>query len=262
MASPRSVYDLTRSRPNLRSRAPLGEFAVHTKCKLDVLIEGWLAGSLDLSDTARPKLRYERSYLQKPDATPLSTLFPLEDRLVSGEPLRHWLAGVLPERVLRALCEEYGVPTIDRLTLLGTPIGRECAGAVQFSQGSHTQSLLDGEGGLVTISNDDVLEWLHKLRSNPAYRPEPTLVSSGFSLAGMQPKIALRFEDNQWHVPWGAEPSSHIIKVARSGVFDHEAIIEHLTMRTAERMGETELRETQQSVPQVCWVDRASIKNN
>lgn len=202
-------------------------------------MEGRLAGSLDLNDTARPKLRYEESYLQRPDATPLSIRFPLDDRPVADVSLRHWLAGVLPddERVVRSLCEEHDVPATDKLALLGTPMGAECAGAVQFCRAGATRRLLDGEGGLLAISNDDVVDWLRNLRNDPAYRPEPTLVSSGFSLAGMQPKVALRLQDNQWHVPWGSEPSSHIIKVARSGAYDHEAIIEHLTMQTAARMG-------------------------
>ena len=207
--------------------------------KLDVLIGGRLAGSLDLSNTARPVFSYDGSYLQQPDATPLSTRFPLDDLPVSDVSLRHWLMGMLPddERVLRSLCEEHDVSGSDRLALLGTPMGVECAGAIQFCRPDVTEGLLDGEGGLRQLSDSEVVGWLRNLRNDPAYRPEPALVSSGFSLAGMQPKIALRRRDRKWHVPWGAEPSSHIIKVARSDTYAHEAVMEHLTMQTATRMG-------------------------
>lgn len=53
----------------------------------------------------------------------------------------------------------------------------------------------------------------------------------------MQPKIALRRTGEGWALPWGAEPTSHIIKVTRSGVYDHEALMEHLAMTTARNLG-------------------------
>ena len=200
---------------------------------------GRLAGSLDLGDASRPVFAYGDSYLQEPDATPLSTRFPLDDRPVGDVSLRHWLTGVLPDddRVLRSLCEEHDVSGPDRLALLGTPMGAECAGAVQFCRPDVTEKLLAGEGGLHELSDYEVIDWLRRLRNDPAYRPEPARVSAGFSLAGMQPKIALRRRGNKWEVPWGAEPTSHIIKVSRSDAYRHEAIMEHLTMQTATRMG-------------------------
>ena len=97
-----------------------------------VLMEGRLAGSLDLRDASRPVFAYDDSYLRRPDATPLSTRFPLDDRPVGDVPLRNWLTGVLPddERVLRSWCENHDVSATDRLALLGTPMGAECAGSM------------------------------------------------------------------------------------------------------------------------------------
>lgn len=209
--------------------------------RLDVLMEGRLAGGLDLRDASRPVFAYHDSYLQRPDATPLSTRYPLDDRPCADISLRNWLTGVLPddERVLRSLCEEHDVPATGRLALLGTPMGAECAGAVQFCHPERTERLVAGEGGLEALTDEEVIDWLRRLRNDPAYRPDLARASAGFSLAGMQPKIALRREDGRWHVPWGAEPSSHIIKVARHDAYPHEAIMEHLAMHTAARMGIT-----------------------
>ena len=83
------------------------------------------------------------------------------------------------------------------------------------------------------MSDDEVLDCLDEIRRDPAYRPEGCDPGGGFSLAGMQPKIALRRTPEGWALPWGAEPTSHIIKITRSGVYDHEALMEHLTMTTA-----------------------------
>ncbi len=65
--------------------------------RLDVLMEGRPAGSLDLRDASRPVFTYDGSYLEQPDATPLSTRFALDDRPVDDISLRNWLTGVLPD---------------------------------------------------------------------------------------------------------------------------------------------------------------------
>ena len=62
--------------------------------RLDVLMEGQLAGSLDLSDASRPVFTYDASYLDEPHATPLSIRYPLGDRPIGDVSLRNWLTGV------------------------------------------------------------------------------------------------------------------------------------------------------------------------
>ena len=52
----------------------------------------------------------------------------------------------------------------------------------------------------------------------------------------MQPKLALRHDGGRWCLPWGAEPSSHILKVAR-GEYEHEGLMQHLTLRVAQGLG-------------------------
>ena len=57
---------------------------------VDVLIEGRLAGSLDLGGSGWPRLRYDSAYVQAASATPLSTLFVPERAGHSGEVLANW----------------------------------------------------------------------------------------------------------------------------------------------------------------------------
>ena len=56
-------------------------------------------------------------------------------REASGPELRNWLLHLLPDddEVLNHLRFEYGVAGRDPLRLLETPMGTDCAGAVQFS---------------------------------------------------------------------------------------------------------------------------------
>ena len=206
---------------------------------LDVLIEGSHAGRLDLSRPNAPVLAYGSAHMSAESATPLSTLFPLTAPGASGARLRRWLEGLLPdnEQLLGSRLRAHGLHFYHRVKLLGTSMGEDCAGAVQFCPPERTEALLAGEGGLDPISDDAVFDWLANLRDDPDYRPDPFKAIGGFSLGGVQPKIALRLTGAGWAVPWGAEPSSHIVKVTRSGLYPHESLLEHIALATAAGMG-------------------------
>ncbi len=57
-----------------------------------------------------------------------------------------------------------------------------------------------------------------------------------FSLAGAQPKIALRRDGNQWSVPLGGAASTHILKPV-TGALPTIDVVEYLTMRAAGLVG-------------------------
>ena len=208
---------------------------------LDVLIEGSRAGELDLNRPNAPVFTYDPGYMGSTRATPLSTRFPLVAPEVSGAKLLRWLEGLLPdnEQLLSQRLREHDLHYYHRVKLLGTPMGEECAGAVQFAPPERAEALLAGEGGTEPISDDEVFDWMAKRRDDPAYRPDPFKTIGGFSLGGVQPKLALRSTGSGWAVPWGAEPSSHIIKITRNDSYPHESLLEHIALATAARMGIT-----------------------
>ena len=205
---------------------------------LDVLIEARLAGRLDLTRPEHPVFTYDTAYARDRDATPLSTLFPLAAAPPEGETLLLWLEGLLPDHdaVLASLCEEHDVPPAHPVLLLGCRVGEDCAGAVQLCDAGRTPGLLAGAGSLDPLTDGEVFDWLRNLRADPAYWPAGHATARGFSLAGMQPKLALRRTAAGWAVPRGAEPSSHIIKVTRRR-YPHEALMEHIALGAASRMG-------------------------
>ncbi len=203
-----------------------------------MLLSGRLAAVADLPSDGPPTLRYHPDYVADPSATPLSSGLVPQPGIVAGEGVGNWLAGLLPDdpRVLAALLQRHQIDPAMPSHLLGTAHGYDCAGAVQFSRPDRTADLLARQGGLDALEDHEVFSWLREIRTRPEYQPKWLPEGFGASLPGVQPKLALRLEGDQWHLPWGAEPSSHILKVARRE-YDHEALLQHLTLRISQRMG-------------------------
>lgn len=207
--------------------------------ELVVLIGGKVAGSLDLSDS-QPSFEYAPAYIQG-GGPPLSIRYPLSRVRVQGTELRWWLEGLLPDDTdtIRSLKREHDLVGGDYLRVLGTPMGTDCAGAVQFCPPEKVDHLLSETGNQEPITEEGIAEWLGRIRVNPGNRAfRDGWADSGFSLAGAQPKVAVRHTpDGRWVVPDGPIPTTHIIKLARQDMFAHEALTEHLVMETVRRMG-------------------------
>ena len=207
--------------------------------ELAVLIGGKVAGSLDLSDN-QPSFEYSPDYIRG-GGPPLSIRYPLSVVRAQGEKLRWWLEGLLPDdtETIRSLKREHGLVGGDYLRVLGTAMGTDCAGAIQFCPPEKVDHLLSESGKEEPITEDEIAAWLERIRVDPGNRAfRVGRADSGFSLAGVQTKVAVRrTPDGGWVVPDGPIPTTHIIKLARQDTFANEAVTEHLVMETVRRMG-------------------------
>ncbi len=206
--------------------------------RLCVVLNG--AHAADIEHRGRsPTLTYRPDYIASA-AVPLSARFPLSRSRITGAEVRRWLLNLLPDddNVLNYLRTEYGAAARDPLRLLETPMGADCAGAVQFCPPERLDALMSGNGGTLPISDAEIADWLDGYPVVPtAVTPAGTTLPVTFSLAGMQPKIALRLtEEGTWARTWGRTPTTHIIKAARAD-FPDECVFEHLTMSAARGLG-------------------------
>lgn len=170
-----------------------------------------------------------------PGITPLSTSLRPEQGSFSGEIVNNYLWGLLPEDAAAraAVHRLYGVDPRDPLALLSA-IGKDCAGAVQFTVGDETIDADVHDGDLVPA--DDVEGRLAAMRMSDD--ASWTLDGDHWSLNGTQQKFTLRRRGDSWYYPRGAAASSHIVK---PGVRDvkHQALLEHLSMDAGRRLGIT-----------------------
>ena len=204
---------------------------------LSVVLSGRVAGTVagdGLDASSRAGFSYDPEYLAWPDATPLSVSAPLR----SG---RHevgaWLDGLLSDNhvVRERWRSEHQAATTRPVDLLASPVGRDCAGAVQFCPENELAATLQRDSGVRELTEGRVAEMVASLRMDEAAWSQGT-ADAAFSLAGAQSKTALRYEQGRWFQPYGDSPTTHILKPGISRFPDIE-FIEHISQRAAVLLG-------------------------
>jgi serine/threonine-protein kinase HipA len=202
-----------------------------------VILDDVLAGTLTRMSGGRLRFDYDASYQERSGPTPLSLSMPVQVRSHPDQQINPWLWGLLPdnEQVLRRWGREFHVTASSAFSLLATPIGEDCAGAVRFAPPDELEHVLGRTGEVTWLTEDDVASRLRELREDSTAWLGRTFTGQ-FSLAGAQAKTALLFDGSQWGVPSGPIPTTHILKPAIAGLDDHD-LNEHLCLDAARRAG-------------------------
>lgn len=204
---------------------------------LTVLLDDAVAATLTRSPGGRLSFAYDDDYRRRPETTPLSLALPKQIREHTGARLEAWLWGLLPDNdaVLRRWARQFHVSASSPFALLSTPVGEDCAGAVQFISPDRVDELLKRPGSLNWLAEEEVAERLRDLRTDTTAWLGRSFTGQ-FSLAGAQAKTALLRRDGRWGIPSGATPTTHILKPAVAGLDDHD-LNEHLCLDAARRAG-------------------------
>ena len=119
--------------------------------------------------------------------------------------------------------------------LLGTRIGLDCPGAVQFSAPENLDAL-EGQGSGITWLDDSSLEELVLgMVRESAQWVRPT-GHSAFSLGGAQAKTALHRKEGRWGEAMGRVPTTHILKPSMRDLSD-QSVNGHLCLAAARYCG-------------------------
>lgn len=209
--------------------------------ELTVLLDRHLAGHLErTADTHTYRFRYAESWLNDPDAYPVSLALPLFAPKYEGLRVRYWLRGLLPdnEARLQEIEAEFGVSRDDPYAMLAG-IGEDCVGAVQFAAPGRAAEIMEGR----VVSS---VEWLDETAIETLLRevaarsfPHGRIVRTGqFSLPGALGKVALVWdaEGRRWGRPSGLRASTHILKPPIPGVTGHNEN-EHFCLQLARAVG-------------------------
>ncbi len=170
-----------------------------------------LVGHLLKEPGGAVQFRYDRDWLSRQSAFPVSLSLPLREDAWRGEPVAAVFDNLLPDSdaLRRRVAEKVGAAGYDYFSLLAA-IGRDCVGALQFIAGD-----ADGPDNSGEISGEPVDgEAIERLLANLAQAPLGLSRDDDFriSIAGVQEKTALLRADGRWLKPHGTTPTTHLVK--------------------------------------------------
>jgi serine/threonine-protein kinase HipA len=157
---------------------------------------------------------YDEAWLGSLHARPLSLSLPLAGgpRPLRGERVRAWFDNLLPESpAIRArLALRYRAESTEPFDLL-EQIGRDCAGAVQLLP--EAAPAPDVRRIDAKLLKEDAVERLIAGATTANALDQSPEEDLRISVAGAQEKTALLRHRGRWHLPLGATPTTHLIKL-------------------------------------------------
>ncbi len=154
---------------------------------LVVVLDDAVVGTVTRLPRGRLRFDYDDGYRRRPDATPLSLSMPTVVASHGDHAITPWLWGLLPDNqaVLDRWSRQFHVSASSPFSLLSTPVGEDCAGAVRFAAPDQLDRILGRSGGVAWLTDDEVAERLRDLREDPTAWLGRSFTGQ-FSLAGAQ----------------------------------------------------------------------------
>lgn len=202
-----------------------------------VVLEGEVAGEV-VPEGGGLRFSYAGA---RSSATPLSFSMPPRGEPWPDGRIRPWLRGLLPDdaSMLQRWAARVGLAgAAAPERLLGTRMGWDCAGAVQFCAPGALGAMLERPGRLAPAGDAEIAGALRAAVVDAAGgRRAGDGPAPCYSLAGGQPKIALARGAAGWQWPTGAAPSTHILKPPPSSAAGEQPVNEHLCLTAARLLG-------------------------
>ena len=186
-------------------------------------------GSISGEDYRTAQFSYMDEYLDDANASPVSISLPLQREFFSAGQTRQFFEGLLPEGFTRrSVAQWLHLDENDYLSILHQ-LGRECLGAIRVLKEGETQA-----ASYEMITRQQV----KALAEEGAQKSAEIVTKSHLSLTGASGKVGLYYDmaGNQWYLPQGTAPSTHIVKqshVRLEGIVTNE----QLSMMTAAKCG-------------------------
>ena len=176
--------------------------------QLTVYLNRNLVGTLSQDANGLLGFRYAPTWLQNPDAIPISRSLPLRNEAFRGKEARPFFAGVLPDEGPRQqIAAILGVSERNDFAILER-IGGECAGAICLlpTDTALPENDTQPRRRLTTTELNEIIAELPR-RPLLAGREGVRL-----SLAGVQGKLPIILDKDTFFLPLGSSASTHILK--------------------------------------------------
>ena len=201
---------------------------------LAVWMNGEQVGTWTLPARGPQTFTYDETWLHSSQFRPLSLSLPtgLGSAVLSGDAVESWFDNLLPdsELIRRRAQTRFQAASTSAFDLLAA-IGRDCAGAVQLLPPDQLPSGIDRiEASPLTAQ--DIGQRLRAVTAAPAPGSlDPEADALRLSVAGAQEKTAFLWHNNQWCLPLGSTPTTHLFKlpmgVIGEGQIDFSSSVEN-----------------------------------
>jgi serine/threonine-protein kinase HipA len=182
-------------------------------CILDVYVGSSKVGIYAHAPNGSTSFRYAQDWISSQRAFPISLSMPLSDRIWSGIQTDNFFDGLLPDdqAVRNKIAAQEQIDSAGTFDLLSV-IGRDCVGALRFVP----EGLDPGDPAKMSyrsVNDEEIASRIASLGTAPL---GIHVADDDFriSIAGVQEKTAFLRIDNQWKLPLGPTPTSHIFKPA------------------------------------------------
>lgn len=190
---------------------------------LNLWINGQLAGSWHAHKNRPQEFRYEDAWIHSPHGRMISLSMPFQPGNLSykGDVVANFFDNLLPDSDLirQRIQKNYGIKGSSTFDLLAE-IGRDCVGAIQLLPEDKKP---DGWNRIEARPLTDLKVETHLTAAVSTKLPGEEQDEFRISMAGAQEKTALLWHRGQWHVPVGATPTTHIMKLALGRVGNMQA---------------------------------------
>jgi serine/threonine-protein kinase HipA len=197
-------------------------------------MNGERVGTWSLPARGAQTFSYAESWLHSSQFRPLSLSLPagLGASTLSGDAVESWFDNLLPdsEVIRRRAQSRFQAASTSAFDLLAA-IGRDCAGAVQLLPPDQVPSGSDRIEAR-PLSDQEIGQRLRAVTAAPApgsLGPESDALR--LSVAGAQEKTAFLWHNNQWCLPLGSTPTTHLFKlpmgVIGEGQLDFSSSVEN-----------------------------------
>lgn len=177
--------------------------------QLYVYLNDKLTGELERKSTGQLVFTYDEHWLASESASPISLSMPLTEVPYKGDIVENYFDNLLPDNreIRQRIQTRFMTPSLKCFDLL-SQTGQDCVGALQLMTSQDFQNVHSIQA--TPISAKEIATLLKNYRTAPLGMDREN--DFRISLAGAQEKTALLFHENQWKIPKGITPTSHIIK--------------------------------------------------
>ena len=211
---------------------------------LNAYMNGLLVGELIKLPNGAHQFQYDKAWVDSPMGRPLSLSLPLSYSKHTSDKVINYFDNLLPDRteIRDRIVTRYQTPSRQAFDLLSA-VGKDSVGAISLMTPDSQPNVqrLDFE----LLSKEKLQRVLISYQSSIPLGMLEDEDDFRISVAGAQEKTALLKMDEQWCIPQGSTPTSHIVKLPIGEIKQPSATLdmsdsvenEYLCLQLAREMG-------------------------